>query len=172
MRGIIVAVSPDGVIGAQGTLPWHYAGDLKRFKRLTFGTTVIMGRHTWNSLPVKPLPGRRNIVITRHQLPGVECFQSIESALKTCAGDVWFIGGARIYAAALPLCDTIDMTHVPDRVEHPSAVYFPALDPDQWEAGARTDHPDAPGLKHQVFRRRSRGRGSRHPATTQARQPR
>lgn len=156
MRGIIVAVSPDGVIGAQGTLPWHYSGDLKRFKRLTLGATVIMGRKTWESLPIKPLPRRRNVVITRHPISGVDCFPGVEEALQTCTGDVWFIGGAQIYAAALPRCDIIDMTHVPDRIEHPGAVYFPAVDPDDWEAGPREDHPDAPGLKHQVFRRRSR----------------
>ncbi|MDH3637544.1 MAG: dihydrofolate reductase [Gammaproteobacteria bacterium] len=158
MRGIIVAVSPEGVIGTHGTLPWHYSGDLKRFKRLTLDSTVIMGRHTWESLPIKPLPRRRNIVITRHRISGVDCYPSIDAALATCIGDVWFIGGARLYQDALEHCDIIDMTHVPDRIEHPSAVYFPALDPEVWEAGPREDHPDAVGLKHQVFKRRRQHR--------------
>ncbi len=77
MRGILVAISPEGVIGKDNSIPWHYSEDLKRFKSLTLDKTVIMGRRTWESLPVKPLPERRNIVITRSSLDGVECFQSM-----------------------------------------------------------------------------------------------
>ena len=86
MRGILVATSPEGVIGKDNTIPWYYSEDLKRFKRLTIGKTVIMGRNTWESLPIKPLPERRNIVITRSSLDEVECFRSIDEAVDTCEG--------------------------------------------------------------------------------------
>ena len=94
MKGILVATSPENVIGKDNAIPWHYSEDLKRFKRLTIGKTVIMGRKTWESLPLKPLPDRRNIVITRQQIDGVECFKIIDSALEECKGDICFIGGA------------------------------------------------------------------------------
>ena len=96
MIGILVAVSPEGVIGKDNSIPWHYSADLKRFKRLTVDNTVIMGRNTWESLPVKPLPNRRNIVITRYDIDGIDCFRSIDDALQSCEGNVWFIGGSGI----------------------------------------------------------------------------
>ena len=105
MRGILVAVSPEGIIGKDNTIPWHYSADLKRFKRLTTDNTIIMGRKTWESLPIKPLPNRRNIVITRSSIKDIECFQSIDEALQTCEGDVWFIGGAGIYQEAMQKAD-------------------------------------------------------------------
>lgn len=157
MRGIIVAVSPNGVIGVAGALPWHYSGDLKRFKRVTLNTTVIMGRNTWMSLPIKPLPGRRNIVITSRPLAGVECYANVRSAVDQCPGAVWFIGGAKLYEEALNYCDIIDMTHVPDRIENAQAVYFPVLNPVEWKAGPVERHPDDPNLKHQVFKRQIPG---------------
>ena len=122
MKGILVAVSPEGIIGKDNSIPWHYSADLKRFKRLTLGKTVIMGRRTWESLPVKPLPDRRNIAITQSSLDDVECFSSIDDALATCEGDVWFIGGAGIYQEALGKADIIDMTLVPDNVSGEGCV--------------------------------------------------
>ena len=83
MKGILVAVSPEGVIGKNNTIPWHYSADLRRFKRLTIGNTIIMGRKTWDSLPIKPLPKRRNIVIIRNDIENVECFRSIDEAIET-----------------------------------------------------------------------------------------
>ena len=80
MKGILVATSPEGIIGKDNTIPWHYSEDLKRFKRLTVGKNIIMGRKTWESLPIKPLPDRRNIVITRSSIDNVECFKSIKCA--------------------------------------------------------------------------------------------
>ena len=82
MIGAIVAISANGVIGKDGDLPWHYSEDLKRFKQLTLDSTIIMGRNTWDSLPRKPLPKRRNIVITRRGVEGVENYSSIEEALE------------------------------------------------------------------------------------------
>lgn len=153
MLGIIYAVSPEGVIGLDGKLPWHYPADLKRFKRLTLGSTIIMGRLTFESIG-KPLPGRRNIVITSRRLPGVECFPSLEAALATTQGDVWFIGGARIFADAMQLADVIDVTYVPDHVTEPRAVRAPPIDETVWEPGLRVQHEDDPRLERRVYTRR------------------
>ena len=99
---MIAAVSPSGAIGVDGAIPWHYSADMRRFKRLTAGKTVIMGRRTFESLGQKPLPNRRNIVITRRKYEGVETFVSLEDALLSCADEeVWFIGGAEIYREAM-----------------------------------------------------------------------
>ena len=155
-RGIIAAVSPEGVIGAFGQMPWHYPEDLKRFKRLTMGSTVIMGRLTWDSLGKKPLVGRRNVVITRQKLDGVECFSSLEAALATCEGDVWFIGGTRVFEEAMKSADVIDLACVPDSVAPEGAVYFPEIPASEWEAGPLETHPDDPRLQHRVYRRRKR----------------
>lgn len=152
--GMIVAVSPEGVIGVDGRIPWHYPGDLKRFKRLTVDTTIIMGRHTYESIG-RPLPKRRNVVITRREIEGVECFKDVKSALESCSGPVWFIGGARIYAEAMEHCDLIDVTYVPDRIEAAGAVRFPEIDEARFEPGPRVTHPDDPRLEHRVFRRRA-----------------
>jgi 2-iminobutanoate/2-iminopropanoate deaminase len=162
-RGIIAAVSPDGVIGVGGGMPWHYAEDLKRFKRLTLGSTVIMGRLTWESLAKKPLVGRRNIVITRRALDGVECFSTLEAALATCEGDVWFIGGTRVFEEAMKHADLIDLAYVPDAVPPEGAVYFPQIPESDWEAGPLETHPDDPRLKHRVYRRRGARRAPSSP---------
>ena len=125
MIGILVAVSPEGVIGKDNSIPWHYSADLKRFKRLTVDNTVIMGRNTWESLPVKPLPNRRNIVITRNDIAGIDCFRSIDDALQSCEGNVWFIGGSGIYEEAMDKAEIIEMTLVPDKITGNNCVYFP-----------------------------------------------
>jgi dihydrofolate reductase len=153
MIGVIVAVSPEGAIGLHGTIPWRHPGDMKRFKRITTGTTVIMGRKTWESIG-KPLKDRRNIVISRSPIAGVDVFGDLESALAACHGDVWFIGGARIYEEAMRYADRIDVTYVPDHVEHPDAVKFPVIDSAQWEAGPLLVHEDDPALKRREFVRK------------------
>ena len=153
MKGILVAVSPEGIIGKDNSIPWHYSEDLKRFKSLTLGKTVIMGRRTWESLPVKPLPDRRNIVITRSLIEGVECFPSIDDALGTCNGDVWFIGGAGIYQEALGKVDIIDMTLVPDNVSGEGCVEFPKIG-NEWDAGPVEELETDGNLKHQTYTRR------------------
>jgi len=153
MKGILVAVSPEGIIGKDNSIPWHYSADLKRFKRLTLGKTVIMGRRTWESLPVKPLPDRRNIVITRTSLDDAECFPSIDDALATCEGDVWFIGGAGIYQEALGKADIIDMTLVPDNVSGEGCVRFPTIG-NEWDAGPIEALETDGNLKHQTYTRR------------------
>ena len=118
LRGAIVAMTRDRVIGANGRLPWHYREDMLRFKRRTMGSAVLMGRVTWDSLNRKPLPGRRNIVLSRAGLDGVENYNSIEAAIAACDGaDFWVIGGEQIYRAALPHLNLLDVTTVPDVVE-------------------------------------------------------
>jgi dihydrofolate reductase len=151
---IIAALSPEGVIGVNGALPWHYSSDLTRFKRLTRGATVVMGRLTWESLPAKPLAGRRNIVITSRKIEGVECFPDIPKALAACEGDVWFIGGARIFEEALGYADFLDLTYVPDRIGAEGAVRFPAIDETVWEAGPLETDPEDPRLRRRIYRRR------------------
>lgn len=159
-RGIIVAMSPEGVIGLGGRVPWRRPADLRRFKRLTSGATVIMGRKTWESIGAKPLPGRRNIVITRRTLGGVECFADIPSALAGCEGDVWFIGGAGIYAEAMRHADFIDVTRVPDHVPEEEggarAVRFPPIDPEAWVEVETAPNPEDPAISHTRYERRPR----------------
>ena len=153
MKGILVAISNEGVIGKDNAIPWHYSEDLKRFKRLTVGKTIIMGRKTWESLPIKPLPDRRNIVITRSLIEEVECFQSIDEALETCQGDVWFIGGAGIYKEAMQKADIIDMTIVPDKVEGNNCIYFPKID-NKWKEIENESLENSDFLMHKIYTRR------------------
>ena len=157
MRAAIVAISPERVIGIDGELPWHYSADLRRFKRLTMGTTVIMGRRTWESIGSRPLPGRHNIVITKNPLPDIDYYGSLSDALADSEGDVWFIGGAHLYRSALPFCDFIDVTLVPDRVNSPDAVYFPELDPAQWRSEPPQPLAEDPRLSHCRYYRRPTG---------------
>jgi dihydrofolate reductase len=153
MKGILVAVSPKGIIGKNNSIPWHYSADLKRFKRLTIGNTVIMGRKTWESLPIKPLPNRRNIVITRSSIEEIDCFQSIDDALQTCEGDVWFIGGAGIYEEAMKKADLIDMTLVPDNITGKNCIYFPKIG-NEWKEGENNRLEEDPKLGHKTYTRR------------------
>jgi len=150
---IIVAVSPEGAIGLGGRIPWRHPGDLKRFKKLTVHTTVIMGRNTWESLG-RPLPDRRNVVVTSRPLEGVETFPDLASALASARGDVWLIGGARIYEEGMRYAGELDVTYVPDRVPDPAAVKLPPIDPEVWEAGPLLPHEEEPGLFRRVFTRR------------------
>ena len=153
MKGILVATSPEGIIGKNNTIPWYYPEDLKRFKKLTVGKTVIMGRNTWESLPIKPLPERRNIVITSSLIKNVECFKSINEAVSTCKGDIWFIGGAGIYEEAMNLADCIDMTLVPDSVKGTDCIYFPKIG-NQWKESETKPLENSQQLLHKIYTRR------------------
>lgn len=153
MVGMIVAVSPEGVIGLHGKLPWHYPADLKRFKRLTMGATIIMGRLTYESIG-KPLPGRRNLVVTRGAITGVECFSSLPSALAAATTEhSWLIGGAKIFDEGMTLADVLDVTYVPDSIQDPTAVKLPPIDPEIWTAGPATPLEEDPRLLNRVYRR-------------------
>jgi dihydrofolate reductase len=159
MIGMIYAVSPEGVIGLQGGIPWHHPGDLRRFKRVTTGATVISGRATFDSVG-KPLPKRRNIVVTSRPLlvEGVERAASLAEAIELAGtgGDIWLIGGARIYEEGMKYADVIDVTYVPDHVEAPNAVRVPAIDETVFEPGPLLPHEDEPGLTRRVYTRRKR----------------
>lgn len=144
MISFVVAVSRNGVIGREGGLPWHISSDLKRFKQITMGKPVVMGRKTWDSLPRKPLPGRRNIVITRQggfAAEGAEVAATPEDALRLCgdAPEVAVIGGGEVYRLFWPHVDRIYLTEVDLDVE--GDTHFPALDPAVWREVAREVHP-------------------------------
>jgi dihydrofolate reductase len=148
--GLIYARSRNGVIGAQGTLPWHLPEDLAHFKALTQGCPVIMGRKTWDSLPARfrPLPGRRNIVVTRQpgwQAEGAERAASLQEAVMLCEGvpRAWVIGGAQLYAQALPLAHTAEVTEI-DR-DYEGDAFAPTL-PSHWVEVRREPHTAANGL--------------------------
>jgi dihydrofolate reductase len=156
MRGMIFAASPQGIIGVGGKIPWRYLGDWKRFKRVTFGKTVIMGRRTFESIG-KPLPGRRNIVVTSHALdvPGTEVVRSVQEAVDRAGDDdVWFIGGGRIYEDAMKYVDVIDVTYVPDYVDGLDAIFAPEIDENVFEPGPVLDHEDEPTLKRRTYLRK------------------
>lgn len=145
---LVVAAARNGVIGKDGTIPWRLPEDLKRFRALTLGHTVVMGRKTWDSLPpnYRPLPGRRNVVVTRDagwRADGAET-APLEAALKG-AGDIFVIGGGEIYRAALPLADRIELTEVHQDFEGDAVFTF---DRAQWREVAREDHRTADGLAY------------------------
>ena len=143
MISYVVAVSKNGVIGREGGLPWHISSDLKRFKEITMGKPVVMGRKTWESLPRKPLPGRRNIVITRQRdftPEGAEVAATPEEALRL-AGDVAevaVIGGGEIYRLFWPLVDRLYLTEVD--LEVAGDTHFPTLSPGAWREVGREVH--------------------------------
>jgi dihydrofolate reductase len=142
MIAIIVAVAENGVIGSDNRLPWHLPDDLKRFKALSMGKPVVMGRRTFESIG-KPLPGRTNIVVSRQPglaIAGAIVVSSLDAALAI-AGDVRevvIIGGAGIFRQALSRTDTIHLTRVHARVA--GDVVFPELDPGQWRETAVEHH--------------------------------
>ena len=144
MISFVVAVSRNGVIGREGGLPWHISSDLKRFKEITMGKPVIMGRKTWESLPRKPLPGRRNIVITRQEgfsAEGAEVAATPEEALRLAGNvpEVAVIGGGEVYRLFWPLVDRLYLTEVDLDVE--GDTHFPVPDPSEWREVAREVHP-------------------------------
>ena len=148
----------DRVIGVENTIPWHYSEDFKRFKRVTLGAILIMGRKTWESLGCKALPGRRNIVISRKPVAGIEHYTTIEQALEACREseqDIWFIGGGEIYGAALQYCTLLDITTVPDRIKIQGAVRFPKIDPETWTAGDPVPLEADPRLSVQRYTRKA-----------------
>ena len=127
---LIVAVAENGVIGRDGRLPWRLSADLQRFKALTMGKPVLMGRRTWESIG-RPLPGRRNVVISRqpgYRAAGAEVFADVDSALAAVATapEVMVMGGAEIYRLLLPRAEVLYLTRVQARVE--GDTFFPELD--------------------------------------------
>ncbi len=140
---LIVATGTAGVIGNEGSIPWHLPADLAHFKKTTMGSPIIMGRRTFDSIG-KPLPGRRNLVLSRDpdSLPEVmEGFQTAQAALEACVDEeeVFVIGGSEIYALFLPLAQRIHRTEVEGDFE--GDTFFPQLDPDQWQQVSRQECP-------------------------------
>lgn len=161
----VVAVAENGVIGAQGTLPWRLKSDMRRFKEMTIGRPVVMGRKTFASLP-KPLPGRTNIVITRDQDfrgPGAIVTGSFADARAIALGDalrrsvaeIAVIGGAEIYAQWMDVADRLEVTEVHARPE--GDTYF-KIDAAHWQELTRERHPAGPGdsadFSYVTYRRR------------------
>jgi dihydrofolate reductase len=140
---LIVAVADNGVIGRDNTLPWHLPDDLKRFKRLTMGKPIVMGRKTFDSIG-KPLPGRQNIVVTRdpnYRREGVTVVHAADAALRA-AGEVpeiMVIGGAELFRMLLPRANRLHLTRVHGNME--GNVLWPALDDRDWRVVEREGHP-------------------------------
>lgn len=146
---LIAIVARNGVIGHQNALLWRLPEDQQYFRRVTTGHPVIMGRRTWDSLPerFRPLPGRRNIVVTRQagwQAAGAEAAHSLEQALSMAQGAarIFVIGGAELYAAALPRADELLLTEI-DR-DYEGDVSFPTWDRNAFDEVARDPHRAAP----------------------------
>lgn len=140
---LIVALTPQGVIGKDNTLPWHLPSDLKHFKMLTWGKPIIMGRKTFESIG-KPLPGRQNIVITHQQnfsVSGCDIVHSLDEALKQAgkAQQVFIIGGSAVFAEALPFADFLYLTLI--HADIAGNIYFPAWEQDNWEQVSRENFP-------------------------------
>ena len=140
---ILVATDERGGIGRDGGLPWHLPNDLKRFKALTMGKPIVMGRKTWESIG-RPLPGRFNIVVTRqpgYTAPGATVVGSLDAAISVAGdvGEICVIGGAEVYRLALPRTGLIHLTRIHATV--PADTYFPELEAARWREVAREDHP-------------------------------
>lgn len=174
---LIVAVSRNGVIGRDGDMPWHLSSDLKRFKALTTGSPVIMGRKTFESIG-RALPGRLNIVITRNydwDGDGAMRVGSLEAAIELAtahlesaepdpdnpdarlADEIFVIGGGEIYAQAMALADMLHVTHVETEVD--GDTYFPEIDPGVWEVVEEEDCPagerDSHAMRFVTYERRT-----------------
>lgn len=139
----IVAIASDGAIGRQGDLLCYLPADMKHFKEVTMGHSIIMGRKTFESFPRRPLPGRQNIVITRNadwQYTGVTVAHCLEDAIAAVETDtVFIIGGAQVYEQSLPLVDVLHLTRIHARWAS-ADTFFPTLDMSQWQEVSHEHH--------------------------------
>ena len=142
---LILAAASNGVIGKDGAIPWRISDDLKRFKALTLGKSVVMGRKTWDSLPRKPLPGRRNIVVTRQPEWRAEGAEVMPLDAALAQADVMVIGGTEIYRAALSKAHRIELTEVQQDFEGDARFEF---DRSVWREIARESHVTPEGLAY------------------------
>ncbi len=152
---LIYARSRNNVIGVNGDLPWHLPDDLAHFKRTTLGQPVIMGRVTWESIPEKfrPLPGRTNVVVSRQtgfSAPGAQVVGSLQDAIDLFPADdvVWLIGGAQLYAQAMPLAQQLVITEID--ADYEGDAFAPAIDAAEWKETQRTKHTSAQGLGYSL----------------------
>ncbi|MBL0935352.1 MAG: dihydrofolate reductase [Rhizobiaceae bacterium] len=161
---LVVAIAANGVIGRDGDLPWRLSTDLKRFKALTFGKPIVMGRKTWESFPKRPLPGRTNIVITRRDDfadEGAVVAHSLDAAFKVAGREapveICVIGGGEIFSQAMARADILHVTHVLADVE--GDTFFPSIDAESWTkthseqvpAGERDSH----ATEYAIYSRKS-----------------
>lgn len=147
---LVVAYTDNRIIGRDGGMPWHLPSDLAHFKRSTLGHPILMGRKTWLSLG-RPLPGRRNLVLSRDAsfaADGAECFALLEDALAACteAERICVIGGEQIFRLALPLADELIATEIHAEID--GDTWFPALPIGEWQESARLPQPAENGLQY------------------------
>ncbi|MBF0803085.1 MULTISPECIES: dihydrofolate reductase [Neisseria] len=148
---LIAACAENGCIGIDNTMPWHLPEDFAFFRSYTTGKPVVMGRKTWESLPKKPLPGRRNIVITRradYQAEGAQTMPGLQTALSACAADAEIIimGGAQIYTEAMPAATDLRITEVGLKVA--GDAFFPKISSSRWQEKSRETHTAANGINY------------------------
>jgi dihydrofolate reductase len=146
---LVAAVAANGIIGANGKLPWHIPEELKHFKQLTLGHPVIMGRRTWESLK-GPLPQRENIVVTRqagYDAPGAAVASSLDAALAMCIGEpvAFVIGGTQLFEESLPLAAGLVLTEI--QRDYEGDTWFPKWDRKQWKETQREAHTAASGVR-------------------------
>lgn len=168
MITIIAAITRDGALGRGGDMIYHISADLKRFKQLTMGHPVVMGRRTFESLPKGPLPGRRNLVITRNpdSVRGdvtapdtiLETYPTLEAAIEAAGPNPMIIGGGQIYAQSMPLADVLEITEI-DAEATDADTHFPAIGPDwrpisttPWQTDPRTSLL----FRHVTYKKQSR----------------
>lgn len=150
---LIVAYARERAIGWRNTIPWHVAGEQAHFKRLTLGHPIVMGRKTWESLPKRPLPGRTNVVVTHNRnysAPGAQVVASLEDAIARFPDntEVFIIGGASLYAQALPMATRIIATEI--QLDVQADTHFPKLDA-SWQATHRIPGPRDSGQPPHEF---------------------
>jgi dihydrofolate reductase len=150
---LIAAIAENGVIGRAGGLPWRIKSDMQRFRALTWGNPAVVGRKTYLSFTKRPLPGRTNIIVSRSRefaAPGAIVAPTLAAGLAVARGDalrrgtdaIMVLGGADIYAQAMPLADRLEITHIHARCDGDAA--FPAIDPAIWREKERTAHAPGP----------------------------
>jgi dihydrofolate reductase len=145
---LIVAMASNRAIGLNNQMPWHLSADLKKFKKITMGAPILMGRKTYESIG-RPLPGRTNIIISRnpsYSQPDCLVFNDIEKALESCrdAEEIFVIGGSDLYKSMLPVADTLYLTQI--HQEFPGDTFFPEIDAEQWIEVEREDIQDDPDV--------------------------
>jgi dihydrofolate reductase len=149
---LVAARARNGAIGRDNALPWHLPEDLQHFKATTLGHPIVMGRRTFESIG-RPLPGRRTLVVSRDPAwahPGCERAGSLDEAIDLCAGspEVFVVGGAQLYAAAMPRADRLILTEVD--IEVPGDAFFPTPDPARWRLAGRIPAVSRTGLAYAI----------------------
>jgi dihydrofolate reductase len=145
---LIVAMAANRAIGLNNKMPWHLSADLKKFKQITMGSPILMGRKTYESIG-RPLPGRRNIIISRnadYQQDGCLIFSNLEKAIASCQqyDELFIIGGAKLYESTLPVADKLYLTEINKEFE--ADTFFPVINRDEWREIAREDISDDPSV--------------------------